>query len=139
MLRIFFIILISSLISHAAKANPVRLNEKEVSQSFREFPKAYWYAYDAWTKSINNTGGFGDPLTSAAGGKLINFNLSNTGPQPTVKFTLQDQAEDEEEGLIIDFQFDYIKEEWRAVKGLRRDGGKTINLFKGDIHLLIKH
>ena len=105
MLRTFLVIFVLSLIIHAGRANPVRLNEEEVSQSFREFPKAFWYACDAWIKSINNTGGIGDPLTSAAKGKLINFTLANTGPQPTVKFTLEEKSEDGEEGRIIDFVF----------------------------------
>ena len=130
MLRTFLVIFVLSLIIHAGRANPVRLNEEEVSQSFREFPKAFWYACDAWIKSINNTGGIGDPLTSAAKGKLINFTLANTGPQPTVKFTLEEKSEDGEEGRIIDFVFVHIKEEWRAVQCLIRDGGKKTNLYE---------
>lgn len=130
MLRIFLIVLISSLISLAANADPVPLNEKEVSQSFREFPRAFWYASDAWIKSINNTGSIGDPLTSTAKGKLINFTLVNTGSQPKVKFTLDEKSEEENEGRIIDFVFVYIKDEWRGVQCLIRDGKENTNLYE---------
>ncbi len=117
------------MVTHSVAEPGPAPTEEEVLDIFGDFPRAYWYACDAWMKAMDKGGNFRDPITLTKDLKIHIVNLKNENGKTSVQIRMG--SEDDLQNFHS-FVFEFEKARWKATKGFVVEGKKRTDLYVPD-------